>query len=53
MLHLSFLNDLIKLPKFMMDTPQKIRDYMKKGHWVFIVDLKDAYSQIPLHPTSK
>ena len=49
---LSSLNDFIKIPKFKMDTPQKIRASMKKDHWVLSLDLKEAYFQILIPPRS-
>ena len=49
---LSFLSDFIKILKFKMDIPQNIKACMMKGHWVFNLDWKDAYFQIPIHPKS-
>ena len=51
---LSLLNNYIKILKFKMDTPQKVRASMKQGRWVFRLYLKDAYFQILIiwHPES-
>ena len=35
---LSSLNNFIKIFKFKMKLPEKIRALTKKGHWVFILD---------------
>ena len=34
----SLLNNYIRIPKFKMDTPQKIRSSLRKGRWVFSLD---------------
>ena len=50
---LSLFNNYIRIPRFKMDTPKNIRASLRKGRWVFSLDLKDAYFQIPIHPTSR
>jgi hypothetical protein len=35
-----------------MDTPTTIWRSFKQGHWVFSLDLKDGYFQIPIHLAS-
>ena len=53
MIDLSLLKNFIKIPKFKMDTQQKIVSSLKKGRWVYSLDLKVAYLQIPIHPGSR
>ena len=36
-----------------MDTSHKVLLSLKKGHWAYSVDLKDAYLQIPINPASR
>ena len=36
-----------------MDTPQKVLSSLKKGQWVYSIDLKDANFQITIHPASR
>ena len=36
-----------------MDTSQKVLSSLKKGWWIFSLDLKDAYFQIPIHLSSR
>ena len=50
---LSSLNKLIVIPKFKMDTPAFIRQNLKLGSWVYRLDLKDAYLQVPMHRASR
>ena len=50
---LSALNKFVKIPKFKMDTPALIRQNLKVGSWVFSLDLKDAYFQVPIHKASR
>jgi len=50
---LSSLNIIVKIPRFKMDTPALIRQNLIVGHWVFSLDLKDAYFQVPMHQSSK
>lgn len=50
---LSALNKFVNIPRFKMDTPAKIRMSMVKGNWVYSLDLKDAYFQVPIHKSSR
>ena len=50
---LSSLNDFLLIPKFKMDTPREIWKSLSQGSWVFSLDLKDAYFQIPIHRASR
>ena len=50
MIDWSLLNNYIQMPKLKMDTLQKLLSSLKKGQWVFSLDLKDAYFQILIHP---
>ena len=50
---LSTLNRYLKIPKFKMDTTKVILSSLRQGNWVFSVDLKDAYFQVPMHPSDK
>ena len=47
---LSLLNHFIKIPKFKMDTSQKVLSSVKKGHWAYS---KDAYFQIRISSGSR
>ena len=46
-LDLSKLNQLLKVEKFKMETPETIRTSLQQGEWVTSVDIKDAYFHIP------
>ena len=50
---LSSLNNFLLIPKFRMDTPREIWRSLHLGSWVFSLDLKDAYFQIPIHRSSR
>ena len=50
---LSHLNDFVQIPRFKMETPQKVMSSLKKGCWVYSLDLKDAYLQVPIHQRSR
>ena len=50
---LKLLNTFLKPKPFKMETPQSIRRALKKGMWVFSIDLKDAYFHVPIHPASR
>ena len=36
-----------------MDTSLKVLLSLRKGHWAYSLDLKDAYLQIPISPASR
>ena len=50
---LSALNRFLLIPKFKMDTPRNIWKSLQSDTWVFSLDLKDAYFQIPIHKSSR
>ena len=50
---LSHLNDFVQIPKFKMDTPQNVMSSLKKDCWVYSLELKDAYLQVPIHQRSR
>jgi len=50
---LSTLNENLVVPKFKMETVASIRQGLEPGRWVFSIDLKDAYFQVPIHPASR
>ena len=52
-LDLSKLNKEIITPKFHQETVESIRRSLKKDHWTFSIDLKDAFFQVPVHPKSR
>ena len=52
-LDLSMLNEHIVTPKFHQETVESIRRSLKKDHWTFSIDLKDAFFQVPVHPKSR
>ena len=49
----SVLNGFIPLTKFRMETVASVLTSIHRGGWMFSVDLKDAYFQIPIHPESR
>ena len=52
MIDLSLLNDYIQIPKFEMDTPQKVLS-SEKGQYAFSLHLVEAYFQTAIHPSSR
>ena len=40
---LSALNGFVTLTKFKMETVASVLGSVKKGDWIFLTDLKDAY----------
>ena len=50
---LSTLNGFVAKTKFRMETPATTLRFLRPGDWLFSVDLKDAYFQIPIHPASR
>ena len=50
---LKLLNKFLKPKPFKMETAQTVRRALRKGMWVFSIDLKDAYFHIPIHPASR
>ena len=49
---LSTLNGFIMVTKFQMETMTSVLGYIRKKDWMFSIDLKDVYFQIPVHPES-
>ena len=49
---LSALNGFVTLTKFWMETVTSVLGSIQRGDWMFLLDLKDAYFQIPIHPDS-
>ena len=50
---LSTFNGFITLTKFQMETIASLLGSIRKGDWMFSIDLRDAYVQIPFHPESQ
>ena len=48
---LSVLNTHIQCPSFQMETNGSLLKALQKGQWLTILDLKDAYFHIPIHPS--
>ena len=48
---LSVLNTHIQCPSFKMETNGSLLKAIQKGQWLTILDLKDAYFHIPIHPS--
>ena len=48
---LSVLNTHIQCPSFKMETNGSLLKALQKGQWLTILDLKDAYFHIPIHPS--
>ena len=49
---LSTLNTYIASQRFHMETPQSVLRSIRQGDWM-ILDLQDAYLQVPIHPESR
>ena len=50
-INLSVLNTHIQCPSFKMETNGSLLKALQKGQWLTILDLKDAYFHIPIHPS--
>ena len=50
---LSVLNHLVVKTKFRMETSQSVLRSIRGEDWMFSIDLKDAYLQVPMHPRSR
>ena len=50
-LDLRGVNHWLKRMKFRMLSPARVLQAMSKGLWFTTIDLKDAYFQIPIHPS--
>ena len=50
---LSTLNGFVTLMKFKMETVVSVSGSIRNGDWLFSIDLKDSYFQIPVHLESR
>ena len=41
------------VPTFKMEMAEIIRNSLTKGEWLVLIDLKDAYFHVPIHPDSQ
>ena len=53
MIDLSSLNRYVTLTKFQMETVVSVFTSIRKGEVMFLIDLKDAYFQVPIHSDSQ
>ena len=53
MISLSHLNEFVHLTRFKMETVASVLLSVREGDFLASVDLKDAYFQIPIHPSSR
>ena len=44
------LNQVIKAPKFKIESTREALQVVNSRDWAFVFDLKSAYHQVPLHP---
>ena len=52
-LSLSHLNEFVYLTRFKMETVASVLLSVREGDFLASLDLKDAYFQIPIHPSSR
>ena len=50
---LSHLNEFVQLTPFKMETVASVLLSVREGDFLASLDLKDAYFQIPIHPSSR
>ena len=50
---LSTLNYFVVKTPFRMETTQSVLRSIRRNDWMVSVDLKDAYLQVPIHPSSR
>ena len=50
---LSHLNEFVQLTRFKMETVAAVLLSVREGDFLASLDLKDAYFQIPIHPSSR
>ena len=50
---LSHLNRFVDVSPFQMETIQSVLLSVRQGDWRASIDLKEAYLQVPVHPTSR
>ena len=53
MIDLLHLNCFIQLTSFKMETNQSVSHAVRRDDWMFSIDLKDAYLQVPIYPDSR
>ena len=53
MIDLSRLNEFVHLTRFKMETVASVLLSVREGDFLASLDLKDAYFQIPIHPSSR
>ena len=53
MIDLSSLNGFVQLTPFKMGSNQSVLQSIKSFDWMISIDLKDAYLQVPVHPSSR
>ena len=52
LIDLSHLNRFVQLKRFKMETSQPVLRAVRREDWMFSINLKDAYLQVPIHPDS-
>ena len=52
-INLSHLNEFVQLTRFKMETVASVLLSVREGDFLDSLDLKDAYFQIPIHPSSR
>ena len=52
-LDLSVFNKYVKTSSFRMETVQSILLSIRQNDWMASIDLRDAYLQVPIHPSSQ
>ena len=50
---LSTLNKLVVQTLFHMETSRSVLRAVRQGDWMMTIDLKDAYLQVLIHPSSR
>jgi len=50
---LSPFNKFVQNTKFKMETPRTVLESLLPRDWFIVLDLKDAYFQVPMHPTAR
>ena len=50
---LSHLNRFVATSHFQMETIQSVLLSVRQGDWMASIDLKEAYLQVPIHPSSR
>ena len=52
-INLNVLNKFFRQSRFKMETNQSVLSAIQGDDWMFSIDLKDAYLQVPVHPESR